>query len=183
MKKYIRSSLNPRESEYYKYLSNHIRNVRNSWDMLEDRMIESGKYKDVDYFKVYDQITNHDTSKLRDDEFDAYCNYFYPATGHGKDSKAFDAAWLHHQHNNSHHWQYYCLIRDDGSVEPLDMPIEDICEMLCDWHSFSYDDPKSTAYKWYKSNKSKMKLSDKTRKQVEALIELLQDPLSSEVEE
>ena len=44
--------------------------------------------------------------------------------------------------------------------------------MLCDWSSFHYIDPESTANKWYKDNKKKMIFSDDTRKKVEKLLEL-----------
>ena len=62
----------------------------------------------------------------------------------------------------------------------MDMPIIDVFEMLCDWHSFSLKNPESTAYSWYQSNKNKMILSDNTRKLVEKHIDLFKSPLSKE---
>ena len=50
------------------------------------------------------------------------------------------------------------------------MPMESICEMLCDWSSFQFTG-KGTANEWYEKNKDKMILSDATRDIVEDLLE------------
>jgi len=186
MKRYIRSSrifadtsMNPRKGEYYQYLHDHIEGVKTAWsNFLKPAMLELD-YDPELFEKVDKLVQDHDKSKYEDVEFIPYCNYFYssPKDGFSKNSKEFDGGWLHHLHNNPHHWQYWVLLRDTGEVEPQDMPIEYICEMLCDWHSFSSKDPDNTAFNWYKSNKSKMKHSDKTTKEVEKLIEYLQDPI------
>lgn len=171
--------LNPRSPEYLQYLDDHISNVKYSWyNMLKPSMLEDG-YDQQDLADAEMCIENHDLSKYDDDEFDAYCNYFYsdPKNGFSKNSKAFDEAWLNHIHKNPHHWQHWVLLRDSGEIEPQDIPMKYICEMLCDWHSFSGKDPNSTASAWYKSNKSKMKLSDKTRRIVEKLLVYLVDPI------
>ncbi len=172
-------SSNPRRSEYYSYLEDHIQGVKDSWYRF---LLPAMRENDYDLYDMNDAevcILSHDASKYDEEEFGPYCNYFYPDPSHGysKDSKAFDIAWLHHMHKNPHHWQHWVLLRDTGQVEPQDMPLKYICEMLCDWHSFSSKDPENTAYNWYKSNKSKMKLSDKTKKEVEKLLEYLQDPI------
>ena len=114
----------------------------------------------------------HDLSKDDEEEYNAYDAYFYGGNRSYQVVKDFNYAWLHHIHNNPHHWQYWILVRDEGELVPIDMPIEYICEMLCDWSSFHYIDPESTANKWYKDNKKKMILSDDTRKKVEKLLEL-----------
>lgn len=170
---------NPRRGEYYTYLDNHISGVKDSWYRFLRPALVDKKYDIYDITDAEIAIEKHDASKYDDEEFVAYCNYFYPDPSHGfsKSSKDFDAAWLIHLHKNPHHWQHWVLLRDSGEVEPQDMPFPYICEMLCDWHSFSSKDPENTAYKWYKAEGSKMKLSDKTRKEVEKLIEYLQDPL------
>lgn len=175
---------NPRRSEYYAYLEDHIQGVKDSWYRFLLPALRENEYDIHDISDAEGCIVNHDSSKYDDEEFGPYCNYFYPDphNGYSKDSKAFDIAWLRHIHNNPHHWQHWVLIRDSGGLEPEDMPFKYICEMVCDWHSFSSKDPESTAYNWYKQNKSKMKLSDKTRKTIEKLIEFLQDPIA-EVDE
>lgn len=173
------TTMNPRKGEYYQYLTQHIGGVIDTWHtMLKPAMSEAGY--DPELLEDVDRLVeHHDESKYQDDEFTAYCNYFYsvPDQGYHKSEKDFDAAWLLHQHRNPHHHQYWILVRDTGEIVPQDMPDKYICEMLCDWHSFSRKDPESTAYAWYQKNKSKMKFSDKTRKTVEKLVEYLQDPL------
>ena len=118
-------------------------------------------------------INCHDESKFKSDEFDAYCNYFYPSEENAKDEEAFNKAWFLHQRRNPHHWQYWCLIEDSGKIIPLDMPVKYICEMLCDWSSFQFVvDKNSTANNWYQKNKNKMVLSDSTRQTVEELLKI-----------
>lgn len=167
---------NPRYQEYLDYLEDHITGVQRSWNEMLKPYVEEN-YKDTDVAEISRCIALHDSSKYMTDEFDPYCNYFYPSEGFEKDEEAFDLAWLLHQHRNPHHPQHWVLVRDEGQLVPLDMPFEYICEMLCDWHSFSLRDPKSTAYKWYIDNHENMQLSDNTIKIVEDLIEALQEPL------
>ena len=173
---------NPRSIEYDKYLNTHISGVIRSWDeILEPALIYNLDDNDMtveDFAVVRNIISRHDSSKFSPDEYDAYCNYFYPSDGFEKDEAEFNRAWLLHQKRNPHHWQYWILIRDQGETEPIDMPIEYICEMLCDWHSFTLRDPKSTAYKWWIDNKDNMVLSENTINHIESMISYMKTPLS-----
>lgn len=171
MKRYVRASSNLRQSEYNAYLMKHVNGVKKAWREILYPAILTESDEDVKSItNVADLVDNHDRSKYQKDEYEAYLNYFYPDRNNKKDSKAFDMAWLLHLKRNPHHWQYWCLINDEGEVVPMDMPFEYICEMLCDWSSFQFVfDPKSTANKWYSDNK-KMILSDNTRKKVERLL-------------
>lgn len=167
---------NPRYPEYDEYLHNHINGVMRAWtEMLKPAMLSSNEFEDIDY--IDDVISKHDESKYNSDEYNAYCNYFYPCEGFEKDQSAFDRAWLTHLHKNPHHHQHWILIRDEGEKLPIDMPLEYICEMICDWHSFSLKDKSSTAYKWYADNKSDMVLSTNTVKVLESLLEYMKEPL------
>ena len=169
-------SIESLEREYMTYLENHINGVVRSWSEILRPALESELTDDeIELVKI--AVDTHDLSKYAPEEFDAYRKWFYPVDESEKDEKAYDLAWLHHQKNNSHHPQYWILIRDSGGTECLDMPLVDIIEMLCDWHSFSLRDPESTAYNWYQENKGKMQLSDATREIVEKYIEFLKEPL------
>lgn len=161
---------NKRSSEYYRYLSNHINNVRRAWLSIRNKLMNSEEYSYLDFKYIDKHIDRHDESKYSSYEFIPYLNYFYPSDSNKTDLDEFNKAWLHHQHVNSHHWQYYTLIQDDGKVVPTDMNVSDVIEMLCDWQSFSYDNPSSTAASWYNSKKDIMILSDKTRSHVERLL-------------
>lgn len=180
MKRVIRS--NPRSNEYDDYLNTHISGVIRAWDeILEPGLLYDLNDHDMtveDLSSIRSIISEHDTSKYESDEYDAYCNYFYPSDGFEKDEHEFNRAWLLHQKRNPHHWQYWILIRDNGDLEPMDMPIEYICEMLCDWHSFTLRDSKSTAYKWWNDNKDKMVLSKNTIDCIESMISYMKKPLS-----
>ena len=171
--KIIKHSENKRSNEYEEYLTNHINGVKRSWnEILLPALLKEYDMTVEDLTLCSQYIEKHDESKYRSDEFDAYCNYFYPSEDNKKDSKAFDQAWLLHQKRNPHHWQYWILIRDEGELIAMDMPFEYVCEMLCDWSSFQYTRPGSTANNWYNKNKNKMILSNNTRKEVERLLSI-----------
>lgn len=178
--------MDTRVNQYNEYLYAHINNVKRSWkEMLRPAILYNLDEFDctVEDLTITDMcIEKHDISKLSDDEFIPYLNYFYPEENQTKGDQdfieeQFDYAWLLHQKRNPHHWQYYVLIKDSGKALLLDMPFEEICNMICDWHSFSAKDGTSTAYDWYSKNKDKMMLSNNTRKTVEKLIKYMVKPL------
>jgi hypothetical protein len=86
-------------------------------------------------------------------------------------NKAFAYAWNIHQKINSHHWQYWVLLNDDGTTKVLDMEIHAILEMFCDWWSFSWkeNNPREILV-FYKYNRDKMQLSEYTQNIVEKLL-------------
>ena len=103
-------------------------------------------------------------------EYDAYDNYFY-GTRTEKVESDFNYAWLHHIHNNPHHWQYWVLKHDDEPEEALEMPIQYVYEMICDWWAFSFKkgDLKEI-FGWYDKHKG-MVLHPNTRKLVEDILD------------
>lgn len=121
----------------------------------------------------------HDASKYSKEEYKAYDEFFYPSDGSevGKDpirKEAFGKAWLHHQNCNSHHWQYHVLINDDKGIKPLEMPLSDVYEMVADWGSFAYQQKNGQCLRdWYKANRDKQLMHDKTRELVDALVVIL----------
>ena len=158
---------------YREYLSKHREGVREAYynillPILEDEGIDNSLLETIDSI-----IDNHDSSKYESVEFIAYRNYFYDPEGHPRShNEEFNKAWNHHQKCNPHHWQYWCLINDvdEPQLESLDMPLEYIIEMLCDWQSAGnyYG---NTAYDWYSKQKDRMMLSENTRNIVEKYIE------------
>lgn len=168
-----------RMSKYNDYLKNHIINVKRTFsDILYEVISTETDLTAEEIANIQNQINQHDKSKYSDEEYYAYLDWFYPVNGQPLNRSEFDLAWCHHQHVNKHHYQYWILTRDSGEQIPLDMDIPSIIELLCDWHSFSKDDPKSTAYAWYQDNKDKMVLSDNTRKTIEFYIQYLKKPLN-----
>ena len=121
----------------------------------------------------YQLMYGHDASKSSDQEYHAYDAYFYGRNRSYQVVQEFNRAWLHHIHNNPHHWQHWVLINDnpnEGEII-LDMPHLYIIEMVCDWWAFSW--AKGNLYEifnWYDEHKDYMKLSDKTRKTVDDIL-------------
>lgn len=168
------------DKAYKKYLKDHIENVKRSWnEVLRPYLEEPGNLiefddatvEELDHIQI--QINNHDKSKYSAEEYEPYRNSFYPTCQ--KDlselnKNKYDLAWLHHIHVNSHHPQHWILETDSEGLKVLDMDFSSICEMLCDWHSFSALYPTSTCDKWYNQNKNKIKLSFNTKQLVEKLL-------------
>ena len=165
-----------KEDDYRKYLFNHVRGVKKAYDWINENI--------PDYAMDIPDIYLHDNSKFTPEEFDAYANFFYGERTNAV-VEAFDYAWNKHQKNNPHHWQYWVLINDEEGtigipkIKCLDMPIEYIIEMICDWWSFSW--VKNDLYEifnWYESHKNSMQLSKKTREIVEDILDKIKDVLA-----
>ena len=113
----------------------------------------------------------HDWSKLLPCEWGPYVRSFYgpqPRTDEVK--AAFDAAWLHHQHANPHHWQHWVLREDNGDTKILRMPEKLVREMVADWMGAGRAiTGRWDVVGWYAQNRSKILLHDDTRARVDAL--------------
>lgn len=115
----------------------------------------------------------HDMSKFRPSEWFPYAETFYAPDGSKqyKPTEDFDIAWLHHQHRNPHHWQYWMLKQDNGKTKVIDMPREYIIEMVADWMGAGKAITGEWEVKeWYGNNKHKIVMSDKTKELVEWII-------------
>ena len=161
--------------DYDNYLTQHISNVKNAFDWLVENLPELFKLYDADYLGSI--ISQHDESKYEDEEYYPYCEYFYgDKTDEVKEE--FDKAWLHHQHNNPHHWQHWLLREDDGDLKPIEMEEIYVFEMISDWWAFSwYKEDLYEIFNWYKDNKSKMQLHENTKKLVEDILDKLKSKL------
>ncbi len=159
---------------YTQYIVEHKANVEKAFRWIMDHNI----FPDCE---IPVNVLEHDLSKYGVDEYQAYDDYFY-----GKRTKevekAFNYAWLHHIHNNPHHWQYWVLKHDDEPEEALEMPFEYVIEMICDWWSFSFKTGNLyEIFDWYKKHKG-MVLHPKTRKLVEETLDKIKKVLDKEKE-
>lgn len=79
----------------------------------------------------------HDWSKFTPAEYPHYQKRFFEG---GDNTEEFQAAWLHHQNLNPHHWDYWIsrsphTIGKQGEFSPaaLPMPKWAVREMVADW--------------------------------------------------
>lgn len=199
--------------EYEMYLKKHCEAVRNCvmWfvQRMDPKTIDD-ILPNVEINTVLNNVVNHDRSKYDIEEYDAYDNYFYRDGKNSPDGKMeFDLAFLHHIHNNPHHWQHWVLIDDEGDsdldghqVKAMDMPDNYILEMIADWWSFSYNkyleaiynnskDGESEAdeeiynnlygiFDWYESHRDSIIFSMLTRNKVERFLDILKHYLDQD---
>ena len=170
---------------YDSYIAEHKAAVASAFSWIEENLPDillpefAGAYK-------WNACYEHDESKYTTEEYEAYDNYFYGNKSY-ENKKKFDQAWLHHIHNNPHHWQYWILFEDDPEsgkpYKALDMTDPYIVEMICDWWSFSFrSGDLYEIFKWYDYHKKIMILSDKTRKRVEYILDRINTKLDEEME-
>jgi len=120
----------------------------------------------------------HDWSKLTLAEWGPYVRSFYGTEGRTPEVRAaFNAAWLHHQHRNPHHWQHWLLREDDGPTVALEMPPKLIREMVADWMGAGRAiTGKWEVGSWYAANRDKIVLAEGTRVLVDLLIPATPNP-------
>lgn len=164
--------------EYDGYLTSHISAVQQAGEWL---LCHFPDLKDrIDLNKFYNNLAEHDRSKYRPEEYAAYDAYFYGGNRSAKVVADFNRAWLHHIHQNPHHWQHWILVHDDEPKEILEMPVEYVIEMVADWWSFSFRSGKlDEIFGWYDKHKG-MKLHPKTRKLVEDILGRIKAELEKE---
>lgn len=159
-------------TEYSNYIMEHVANVEKAYIWLREKEIISDE--------LATQINWHDVSKYLKAEYDAYDNYFYGKKTE-KVKTEFNYAWLHHIHNNPHHWQYWVLVNDEDGTKALEMPREYVIEMICDWWSFSHKTGNLyEIFDWYKSHKKNMILHENTKKLIEELLDRIKEELNKE---
>lgn len=150
-------------NKHLKYL-NYV--IRHKWYVFQECCKQSIIWRGI----------IHDMSKLYPSEWKPYVDYFYGETknyyGNCNDiDTCFDVAWLKHQNRNKHHWQYWVLMKDNGSIYPLDMPMKYVKEMYADWVGANRATRnKLTVKQWYEKNKNKMMMSDKTKEEIKKLL-------------
>lgn len=118
------------------------------------------------------RLVIHDWSKMTRAEWTPYVRSFYGKQGRTPAVRAaFDAAWLHHQHRNAHHWQHWLLREDGGVLKTLPMPESLTREMVADWMGAGRAiTGQWEVAEWYAKNADKIRLHSETRALVERLI-------------
>ena len=170
---------------YDRYLDEHKVCVAMAYRWIEEHIPD---ILDPSLFGTYEWncCYSHDASKTDVEEYEAYDNYFYGNQSHAV-VQEFERGWLHHIHENPHHWQHWILFEDDPTgnkpYKALDMPEAYILEMICDWWSFSFRSGNLfEIFDWYDAHKGTMILSDKTRKRVEYILGKIKDELGAPID-
>lgn len=163
--------------QYDEYLEKHRLNVVKAFTWFKENLPELliGNY---DY--EHQICFNHDYSKNQRDEYEAYDAYFYGGNRSYAVVQNFKKAFLTHIHRNPHHWQYWVLIQDDPDEDVIimDMPVNYIMEMICDWWSFSWAKGNlNEIFTWYDEHKDYIKLSESTRLTVEYILHHMKEKI------
>lgn len=139
--------------DYTTHVITHVSNVR-----------DVGKWLGV----PTNLLKDHDLSKFSPAEFLPYVRHHFGDKG---DPDGYAMAWLHHIHNNLHHWQHWVFPNNytpHGSTAvngALPMPEPYVLEMVADWCSFEVAGGKAVAT-WLDENLGGMNLHPTTKKRL-----------------
>jgi len=143
--------------EYLDYIEEHYFNVQKAWQLINDKCKDKGLRFMADDFvwgTVDAEVKVHDLSKLSEEEFTQYRQYFFPCENEVKDKVLFDRAWDHHKDLNEHHWQNW-------TVNFATNPYADafLVMNIVDWIAMGlkFND---TAKDYYEKNKDSIKLPE-----------------------
>ena len=158
---------------YDEYLAEHIGNVNKGLHWMLDNLPLTQEEKSAVETAMIEFC--HDESKYSIEEYDPYDQYFYGGNRSHKVVKDFDYAWLHHIHNNPHHWQYWVLLEDDPDIgvpfKALRIPLNYIFEMIADWWSFSWKTGKLfEIFDWYDTHKANQIIHPESRNILEDIL-------------
>lgn len=165
---------------YDEYLAEHIGNVNRGLNWMLDNLGLSQEEKNA--IETAMVSFNHDESKYSTEEYDAYDQYFYGGNRSYKVVQNFNYAWLHHIHQNPHHWQYWVLLEDDPEAglpyKTLPIPLPYIFEMIADWWSFSWKNGNLfEIFNWYAEHRDKQYINLSSRMILERILEKIWDVL------
>jgi hypothetical protein len=120
----------------------------------------------------------HDLSKFRPSEWKFYATALFDISGNRRlfETGEFRVARMLHYKRNPHHWQYWILPLDDGSVVPHPIPERDVLAMVIDWLATGKAcDGQYNVVEWYEKNKDGLILHVETRKLVEHYIDVIRN--------
>lgn len=168
--------------QYDNYLFNHRYNLQLAFAWFKEHLPELFARFDDGVDIEHQIIMGHDNSKDTKEEYAAYDRYWYGGNKSFAVVHEYDIAWLHHIHNNPHHWQHWVFFKHDDPMETItvfEMPLNYILEMLCDWWSFGFESGDlSEIFTWYDERKEYIKFNESTRKCVEGILREMKEKLA-----
>lgn len=163
--------------QYDLYLKKHVANVQKAFELLSPYLIKYQVMDVEEIEKMKGMLEKHDTTKFGRDEYEAYDKHYFGSELEKRVSaNDYKVAWLHHIHTNRHHWQHYIIPcgNNDGTNEVIEMPLNCVIEMICDWWSFGLAKKEPCEIlDWYSKNKNKIVLHPETKKMVTQLMYLV----------
>lgn len=168
------------KEEYKKYVDTHISNVQKCFGFYGKALCEKLK---IDYSRLADVVRDHDQSKYSEEEFEGYRSWFYPTDDEEKEKNTeggylksrFDAAWLHHLRNNSHHPEFWINMNGETGYECNTMDNYSIAEMMLDWAGMGITKG-DTAYEYFYKSVATKPFNKETVLIVESIIDIFKDP-------
>lgn len=157
--------------DFYHVTPEQVRKYLDSLELHVTYVREAGERLGIDPH----QLREHDNSKFSLEELPYYVRNFH---GDKSDPDGFARAWLHHIHNNPHHWQYW--IFSDGFTPKnsdvrngvVEMPQRYAREMIADWMgaSMAYTGSWDMA-DWLTGNMSRIRLHPSTARYVREVLD------------
>lgn len=156
--------------QYLDYIEEHYDNVQKAWAVLQDKCADMRFITDDFYFETINiNVINHDLSKLSEQEFTQYRQYFFPVVGALVDNEKMNEAWENHKKENFHHWQTWTTTKfPEGSPYPEIYFIENIIDWMAMGYKFN-----DTAKAYYEKNKENIKLPDWAVKRMYEIFEMV----------
>lgn len=138
--------------EYLDYVERHYDNVQKAWKVLQEQCGDMRFIYDDYVFNCIDSnVKNHDLSKLSQEEFTQYRQFFYPTSSEEKNKDLMKVAWNNHLQKNPHHWQHWT---SKSYGNPYESEIYFI-ENIIDWMAMGYEFG-DTAKDYYEKNKAEI---------------------------
>ncbi|WP_409968833.1 DUF5662 family protein [Bengtsoniella intestinalis] len=84
---------------------------------------------------LYWQGLTHDLSKYSPIEFMVGAHYFqgdHSPNDEQRRREGYSEAWLHHKGRNRHHFEYWTDYVKNKGIQPVEMPVKYVAEMICD---------------------------------------------------
>lgn len=141
--------------EYLDYIERHYDNVQKAWKMINDKCAGFRfLYDDFVWHSINLEVKSHDMSKLSEQEFTQYRQYFFPCKNEEKNKLLFEGAWENHKNNNDHHWQKW--VKESQGFPYADMYL---VMNIVDWVAMGFEFG-NTAREYYENNKDKIDFPD-----------------------
>lgn len=158
------------ENKYREYIDSHKKNVISIFEEVVPNLRRIGISENM-LDQTLNFVKSHDQSKYSEIEFDSYRQRFNPTTKETPNEEWFRSGWLHHLHQNPHHWQYWVLIGDTSNnpITALKMPIQYLIELLCDWAAMSLFQNNDIIF-WYNQHKQYIVMHEETRQMLERML-------------